>query len=138
MAAYSWKCYAAFVAAVAVVLGAAVVAGAYDAAAFPQVVDEVSATVHARKIDFHRASPQMRLADYQLVIVAAFHTEAFPFADFLDGIEGENSLVVHGAAAFDVVVREAPMRGDARAVAGQPRGYHSAVRPDHQREEPSS
>jgi len=142
MVAYSSNYCAAFVAAVVVAVVDAVVvaaAGAYDAAAFPQVVDEVNAMVHVRKIDSHRAFPRKKLADYQPVIVVAFRTEALhPFADFLDDIEGESSLVVHDAAAFDEVVREAPMRGDARAVAVQLQGYRSAVHPDHQKEEPSS
>ena len=132
---WNWNCCAAFVAAVAVD-AAVVVAAAYDAAAFPQVVDEASAEVDVRKTDFH-ASLRTKLADYQPVTAVAFRREASPSADFLDDMKGACSLAADGAAAFDVAVQEAPMRGDARAVGEQPQGYRSAVQPDHQKE-PSS
>ena len=124
----------------AAAVDAAAVAAAYDAAAFPRVVDEASATADGWKIDFRvAASPQTKPVDSQPVTAAAFRKkEASPSEDFLGDTKDESSSAADGAAAFDVAVQEAPMRGDVRAVAELPQGYRSAVRPDHQKEPSSS
>lgn len=140
MAACSWSFRAAaLVAAAAVAAAVVVAAAACDAAAFPRVVDEVSARVDVRKIDF-RASPllQTKLGGYPPPVTGvAFRKEASPSADFLDDMKGGYSSAVDDAAASDAAVPEAPMRGDARAGAGQPPGFRSAGRQDRQKE-PSS
>ena len=113
---------------------AVVVAAAYDAAAFPRVVDEVSAMVDAWKIDFHRAFPRTMLADCPLVTEASRSQVAFPSVDFLDDMKDVHSLVVvDDAVAFDCAVQEDPMRGDGLTVVALPQDSHFAGRPDHQK-----